>query len=117
MAQLRDLIVNGASRFLGVVMFNNETHFNNISNFHNNILLSDTSTLNLLKITKAKATEYTAPARVIGPSSEYHLEIDNEKILAKSNATTSATLYLNNGGGVVSIGGGGLTTSGIVKIT
>jgi hypothetical protein len=83
MAQLRDLIVNGASRFLGVVMFNNETHFNNISNFHNNvnfnsnISLSSSSTLNLLNTTAAAVTTYNSPALVIGPSSGTHLEIDS----------------------------------------
>jgi hypothetical protein len=70
MAQLRDLIVNGASRFLGVVMFNNETHFNN------NILLSSSSTLNLLNTTAAAMDTYNSPALVIGTSSGTHLEID-----------------------------------------
>ena len=123
MAQLRDLIVNGASRFLGVVMFNNETHFNNISNCHNNvnfnsnISLSSSSTLNLLNTTAAAVATYNSPALVIGPSSGTHLEIDSGQIIAKKSINTESSLYLNPSGGQVVIGSGGLSSSGIITVT
>lgn len=122
MAQLRDLIVNGASRFLGVVMFNNQAHFNDISNFNNNVIfnkdltLSTDSTLTLLNTTAAKHNEYSSPALVIGSPDGAHIEIDTSGIMAKTTNTTS-TLKLNSSGGIVAIGGDGLSSDGIVTIT
>lgn len=100
MAQLRDLIVNGASRFLGVVNFNNETIFNE------GVALNET--LTLLKNTDATGDSYTAPALVIGPYTEQHLEFDTNEIMSKSAAGTPAALHLNYDGGQVIIGKDGL---------
>ena len=58
MAQLRDLLVNGASRFLGVVNFNDEAIFNK------GVTLNET--LTLLKNTDANGGTYNSPALVIG---------------------------------------------------
>lgn len=53
----------------------------------------------------------TAPFTIGGLSGE-HIEIDTNEILAKSNGTTPATLYLQDGTGTVSVSGsGGLTVT------
>lgn len=45
----------------------------------------------------------TKPALVIGTPTGYHIEMDNNEIMAKSNTTTSSHLFLNMEGGNVSI--------------
>ena len=73
-----------------------------------------TGTLILSKTQDAAATSAsTQPALIVGGlQNAQHLEIDGNEILSKSNGTTAATLYLNNEGGLVQVGNGGLTTSG-----
>lgn len=100
MAQLRDLLVNGASRFLGVVNFNNETIFNE------GVTLNET--LTLLKNTDAAGDSYASPALVIGPYTAQHLEFDSNEIMSKSAANETEDLYLNANGGQVIIGKDGL---------
>lgn len=45
----------------------------------------------------------TKPALVIGTPTGYHIEMDNNEIMAKSDSTTSSHLFLNMEGGNVSI--------------
>lgn len=108
MAQLRDLLVNGASRFLGVVNFNNEAIFNE------GVTLNET--LTLLKNTDANGTAYNSPALVIGNKTAGHLEFDGNEIMSKASETTTASLHLNHDGGQVVIGPGGMSTTGVVTV-
>ena len=60
----------------------------------------------------ASLGSYTYPAVTIGPYSSTHLEIDANEIMAKANSNTATNLYLNNEGGVVDIGPGGMNIRG-----
>ena len=51
-------------------------------------------------------------ALITGDPDGAHMEFDNNEIMAKSNGTTAATLYLQSGDGDVEIGSGGTTTIG-----
>lgn len=108
MAQLRDLLVNGASRFLGVVNFNNEAIFNE------SVTLNET--LNLLKNTDANGKAYNSPALVIGDKTADHLEFDKNDIMSKASETATTSLHINRDGGQVVIGPDGMLTAGIVTI-
>ncbi|MDU9050632.1 MAG: tail fiber domain-containing protein [Candidatus Electrothrix sp. Rat3] len=53
-------------------------------------------------------------ALILGDSKGEHLAMDNNEIMAKKDATTAGTLYLQNNGGDVSIGG---TIKGTVEVS
>lgn len=60
------------------------------------------------KTTDAAGTTDNKPALIVGgASTAAHIEIDNNEILAKSNGTTPATLYLQDTTGIVSVAGSG----------
>jgi len=62
-------------------------------------------TLILSKTTDLSGTANNSPALIIGgTASQAHIEIDNNEIQAKDNATTVQTLYLNGDGGNVYLG-------------
>lgn len=65
-----------------------------------------TGTLMLTKSQDASPSESAQPALIVGgPVDTYHIEIDNNEILAKSNETTVDTLFLQDGNGLVQIAG------------
>lgn len=74
--------------------------------------LTTLSRLSLTSTTDALETSYATVALTIGPSTGQHIEIDNNEILSKTNATTIGTLYLGGAGSTVSI-----TNKAIVKGT
>lgn len=78
--------------------------------------LNASGTVTITKSTDLSGTVDNSPALIIGgASTAAHIEIDPNEIQAKETDTTVATLYLNNDGGLVSIGSGGLEVNG--KIT
>lgn len=105
MAQLKDLIVAGSSRFLG------------------KLFLEDTVTLNdsliLTKNAEADAKSDNKPALIIGDPVGEHLEFDGNEIMAKKTGTTASTLFINygEGGGLVEIGPGGLKVGGTTTLS
>lgn len=79
---------------------------NGKSSFPGGVTINDY--LYIPKTTDAKVESYTYPPITIGPPSGTHLEIDNNKILAKTNEGTGGELGLNMGSGLVRISGKGL---------
>ena len=72
---------------------------------------------NRLRLTATNDAEVASDnetALILGDRSGTHLTMDGNEIIAKTNGTTSGTLYLNSGsaGGLVAVGHGGLTVNG-----
>lgn len=69
-----------------------------------------TGTVIFSKRQDAEGTKDYRPALIVGGApNQTHLEMDDNELMAKKNATTTNTLWLNANGGTVSIGSGGLT--------
>ena len=69
-------------------------------------------TLTLTNTTSAAGTSNTSPALIIGTSTGTHIAVDTNSIMAKNSDTTVADLNLNENGGTVNIGSGGVISSG-----
>lgn len=77
-----------------------------------------TGTLTLSKTTDASGTANNSPALIVGgAATSTHLELDANEIMAKTNGTSVAPLYINNDGGLVTIGSGGLKVAGALEAT
>ena len=75
-----------------------------------------TGSVVLSKSTAASGTANNSPALIVGGSATAaHIEMDGSKVMAKANGTTTATLYINNDGGLVQIGSGGLKVIGAIS--
>jgi len=60
----------------------------------------------LSKTQDASGTANSYPALIVGGlATSTHLELDANEIIAKSNGTSTADLYLNTDGGIVHTGG------------
>ena len=109
MAILKDLIVSGSSRLLG------KLYANDIE-IGNDIDVAGKTTTKQIHITSVSDIEGSgnttgqAPL-LIGNPTGGHLEFDTEEIIAKSNASTPATLYLNYNGGTVALSNGTAITA------
>jgi hypothetical protein len=87
MAQLKTLVVTGATRTIGPLYGGSMTL---------------TGTLVLNKTTDLSGTANNGPALIIGGAQTgVHMEIDANEIHAKSTGTAVADLYLNSEGGTV----------------
>lgn len=76
-----------------------------------------TGTLVLSKAVDSAGDSYASPALVVGGQpTEYHLEFDNNEIQAKLSETSPGNLFLNSGGGKVSVGPGGIQTEATASI-
>ena len=61
---------------------------------------NEDGSLTLINNKDASGTSYNGPALVVGgQSNQAHIEIDSNEIMAKSNATTPTSLFLNSDGG------------------
>lgn len=92
-----------------IPMCGTDNTFSGTNTFSGQVVLSRT--------TDADGTTDAKPALRIGAISGTHLELDGNEIMAKSDATHTGPLYLNNNGGQVNIGAGGLKVSGTIEGT
>ena len=113
MAQLKDLIVAGSSRFLSNVYF------------EDSVTLNDT--LILAKSADLSGTTDNRPALIVGglPAAA-HIEFDSNEIQSKTSDTTVGPLYINKDGGntniganvtIVSDGSAATSTTGAIRVT
>ena len=90
-----------------IPMCGTDNTFSGINTFSGQVVLSRT--------TDADGTTDAKPALRIGDISGTHLELDGNEIMAKNSGTAVGPLYLNNNGGLVTIGSGGLQVNGTSK--
>ena len=90
-----------------IPMCGTDNTFSGTNTFSGQVVLSRT--------TDADGTTDAKPALRIGAISGTHLELDGNEIMAKNSGTAVGPLYLNNNGGLVTIGSGGLQVNGTSK--
>lgn len=114
MAILGDLLVQGSSRFLQHIYASSLTisdDFTATGDLNVGGAATIAGTLTLTKNTGLAYNSNTGPALIVGGlASAQHLEFDPNEIQSKSNASTTADLYLNAGGNKVVIGVSSATT-------
>lgn len=98
MAHLKDLLVAGPSRFIGEVAFNDNVIFNDSVTLNETLILAKNPQ-------DAAGNAVGTPGLIIGNPTGQHIAIDDNEIIAKSDADSSSTLYLNTDGGTVNSGG------------
>lgn len=77
-----------------------------------------TGTLIINKTADASGTANNKPALIVGGTdTTSHIEIDSNEIMAKADGTTVGPLYLNNDGGLVNVGSGGLAVKGTLDVS
>lgn len=101
MAQLNSTSVIGNLSVAGQLTTAGNTTFNGL--------------VTIANTTDAALTSANSALR-IGAIGGEHIAIDGNEIMTKNNSSP-ATLYLNNEGGLVQIGSGGLTVTGIINAT
>lgn len=79
-------------------------------------LLIDGGTVTITKTTDLSGTANKSPALIVGgAATSTHMEIDANEIQAKASGTTTGNLFLNNDGGIVYIGPGGLDVDAAIS--
>jgi len=70
-------------------------------------LLTANNRLHIINGYGVRVDSYNNPFLTIASSNSQHLEIDNDEIMSKTNASTAGTLHLQSAGGTVRIGANG----------
>lgn len=74
-----------------------------------------TGTVTLTKTTDISGTAANAGALIVGGTqAQPHLEFDCNEIIAKTNGTSVADLWINSDGGAVHVGSGGFASGGAI---
>ena len=117
-----DLVVTGAilgkdKMTLGQADLNTNYTFyvTGASGFNGKITANNT--LHLTNTTDASASSDNNVALIIGDRAGTHIIMDGNELMAKADGSTAGSLYLNNDGGLVTVGSGGVTTSGYSDTT
>lgn len=101
-------ITNGSSTYPWKAVYGTTLYENGTSLSNKYLALTGgtvTGTTTFSRTTDASGTADNKPALIIGSATGTHLELDGNELMAKASATTTTTLYLNNEGGTVQIGG------------
>ena len=100
-------IIESASGYLQIAGKLGINGANSTYNFYVDGTAAITDTLYLTSTTDAAGGADYRPALIIGSVTGAHLEFDPNEIMAKSNNAATATLYINNDGGLTYFGGTG----------
>ena len=86
----------------------------NPQTYSDNEVYVQNGTLYAVKTADLSGTANNKPALIVGGAdTSTHMEIDANEIQAKTNGTSVAQLYINNDGGLVTVGSGGLAITSL----